>query len=245
MLSKILVLYFAITSTIFFDNIACAQLNQSVTKSALDTSITRNKEDQNQYFKTGSLIVPGTFMLYVALKPAVSGIRHLDNNIMASVEKKYSNFHTNAADYIMWTPSASIYALDVFKVKTQHNFREHIILDAGSIIITGGIGYVMREIARQIKAYNTKGTEFPSGHTANAFRGAEIVHQELKKSHPVWSYSGYVIAASVGLLRIYDKDHLLTEVLAGASLGILSTKLTYWIFDKVKYSKKGKLVNIN
>jgi hypothetical protein len=245
MLSKILVLYFAITSTIFFDNIACAQLNLSVTKSALDTSITRNKEDQNQYFKTGSLIVPGTFMLYVALKPAVSGIQYLDNNIMASVEKKYPNFHTNAADYIMWTPSASIYALDVFKVKTQHNFREHIILDAGSMIITGGIGYVMREIARQIKAYNTKGTEFPSGHTANAFRGAEIVHQELKKSHPVWSYSAYVIAASVGLLRIYDKDHLLTEVLAGAALGILSTKLTYWIFDKVKYSKKGKLVNIN
>jgi membrane-associated phospholipid phosphatase len=240
MLSKILVFYFTITSTIFFDNGACAQLNQYVTKSATDTSTKKNKEDQNQYFRTGSLIVPGTFMLYVALKPAISGIQNLDNNIMASVEKKYPGFHTNAADYIMWTPSASIYALDAFKIKTQHNFREHLILDAGSIIITGGIGYVMREVAGQMKVYNNKGTEFPSGHTANAFRGAEIIHQELKNSNPVWSYTGYVMATSVGLLRIYDKDHLLTEVLAGAGLGILSTKLTYWIFDKIKYRKGGK-----
>jgi membrane-associated phospholipid phosphatase len=42
------------------------------------------------------------------------------------------------------------------------------------------------------------------------------------------------VATGVGLLRIYNKNHLLSEVLAGAGLGILSTKLTYWIFDKVK-----------
>jgi membrane-associated phospholipid phosphatase len=38
----------------------------------------------------------------------------------------------------------------------------------------------------------------------------------------------------VGVLRIYNKQHYLSEVIAGAGLGILSTKLTYWIFDKIK-----------
>src|SRR5665213_2016914 len=232
MLSKILVLFFIITIAFFLDYSAFAQLIPQEKKSPSDTSLIR-KEVQNKYFRAGSLIVPGAFMLYVALKPAIAGIQNLDNNIMASVERKYPDFHTNAADYLMWAPSSSIYALDAFKVRTQHSFREHLIVDAGSIIITGGIGYMLREVTGQIKVYNNKGTEFPSGHTANAFRGAEIVHQELKNSHPVWSYSGYVIATSVGLLRIYDKDHLLTEVLAGTALGILSTKLTYWIFDKV------------
>jgi membrane-associated phospholipid phosphatase len=92
----------------------------------------------------------------------------------------------------------------------------------------------MRKISQHIEVYNTHNTEFPSGHTANAFRGAEIVHQELKFSHPVLSYSGYVVATGVGLLRIYNKNHLLSEVIAGAGLGILSTKLTYWVFGKVK-----------
>ena len=48
------------------------------------------------------------------------------------------------------------------------------------------------------------------------------------------------VATAVGVLRIYNRDHLLTEVLAGAGLGILSTKLTYWIFDKVKHGRNEK-----
>jgi membrane-associated phospholipid phosphatase len=138
----------------------------------------------------------------------------------------------------MWTPSASVYVMDAFKVKTKHSFKEHLILDAGSIVITSGIGYAMRLISRNINVYTTQDTKFPSGHTANAFRGAEILHQELKDKSRLLSYSGYLAATTVGVLRIYNKDHLLTEVLAGAGLGILSSKFTYWIFDKVKYKKK-------
>jgi membrane-associated phospholipid phosphatase len=135
----------------------------------------------------------------------------------------------------MWVPSASVYALDAFKVKTQHSFTQHLILDAGSILITGGIGLGMRMISKNMTAYNSNGTKFPSGHAANVFRGAEILHQELKLQNPVLSYGGYVVATGVGLLRIYNKNHYLTEVLAGAGLGIISTKLTYWIFDKIKF----------
>ena len=153
---------------------------------------------------------------------------------MNNIQQRYPGFHTNAADYLMWAPSASVYAMDAFHVKTAHNFREHLIIEAGSVIITGGIGYGMRVISRNIDVYKTDNTKFPSGHTANAFRGAEIVHQELKKTNPVLSYSGYLVATGVGMLRIYGKEHLLSEVLAGAGLGILSTKLTYWIFNKVR-----------
>lgn len=164
----------------------------------------------------------------------IPGIRHLDNSISANIEEKHLHFSDHFSDYTMWAPSASVYALDALRVKTRHNFRQHLILDAGSVLITGGIGYGMRIISRNIDAYTEKNTKFPSGHTANAFRGAEILHQELKEASPVLSYSGYLVAAGVGVLRIYNNDHLLSEVLAGAGLGILSTKLTYWIFDKVK-----------
>lgn len=198
------------------------------------------KETNAHYLRPTALIVPGTFLIYAELKPFIGGIRKLDDTIYENIKANHPGFHTNAEGYLMWTPSASIYFLDAFKVKTKHNFKEHLILDAASIIITGGIGYAMRLVSRHIDTYKTYDTKFPSGHTANAFSGAELLHQELKDKNKLISYSGYVVATAVGILRIYNKDHLLTEVLAGAGLGILSTKLTYWIFDKVEHSKKQK-----
>ena len=195
-------------------------------------------QHNTNYLKPGAVILPAAFLVYGCLKPGVHSIANLDDNIMAQVKKNHAGFHDHSADYIMWSPTAAIYLMDAFNVNTRHTFKEHLILDAGSIIITGGAGLLMRKISGNIDVYNKQGTKFPSGHTANAFRGAEILHQELKYSHPFLSYSGYVIGVAVGALRIYNKDHLLSEVLAGAGLGMLSSKLTYWIFDKVKYRNR-------
>ena len=192
---------------------------------------------QHHYLKPPALIAPGILLLYGGLKPFINAIPKLDSEIKNNIYQNYPNFHTSAENYLMWAPSASVYVLDAFKVKTSHNFHEHLILDAGSILITGGLGYGMRIISEHIKAYKSPDTKFPSGHTANAFRGAEILHQELKGTNKLLSYSGYLVATGVGLLRMYNKEHLLTEVVTGAGLGIISTKLTYWLFDKVKYKK--------
>lgn len=210
-----------------------SKVSQSLINNSRQRTITHT-----QYLKPGSLIIPGAFLIYGGLKPVINGIPKLDGTIMENVQKNHPDFHTNAADYIMWTPSASVYVLDALKIKSEHNFRQHLLIEGGSILITGGLGLGMRIISKNIKVYNDGDTKFPSGHTANAFRGAEILHQELKRNHPVISYSGYVAAAAVGLLRIYGKEHYLTEVIAGAGLGILSTKLTYWLFDKVKKDRK-------
>lgn len=199
---------------------------------------TTNNYQHGKYLTPGAVIIPAAMLVYGCLKPAVSGIRQLDDNIMTNIKTSHPGFHTKAADYLMWAPTASIYLMDALHLKTKHSFTEHLILDAGSLVIAGSAGFVMRKISHGIDDYNTQGTKFPSGHTTNAFRGAEIFHQELKDAHPVLSYSGYLVATTVGVLRIYNKNHLLTEVLAGAGLGILSSKLTYWVFDKVKFKKK-------
>jgi PAP2 superfamily len=203
----------------------------------IDSSSNYKKQDSH-YLKPSAFIIPGTFLVYPGLKPFISGIQKLDDTIYSNIKDNHPGFHTNAEDYLMWTPTASVYVMDAFKIKMKHSFKEHLILDAGSIVITGGIGYAMRLISHNIKVYNTQNTKFPSGHTANAFRGAEMLHQELKDRNTLLSYGGYLVATTVGVLRIYNKDHLLTEVLAGAGLGILSSKLTYWVFDKVKYRRK-------
>lgn len=201
-------------------------------------SVTGRMSYQRHYLSPEALIMPTTLLVYGGLKPLISAIPRLDINIMNQVQQHHPGFRTHAADYLMWAPSASLYVMDAMNVKSAHNFREHLILDAASVVITGGLGYGMRIISRNMKVYTTEGTKFPSGHTANAFRGAEILRQELKENNKILSYSGYFIATGVGVLRIYDKAHLLSEVLAGAGLGILSAKLTYWLFDEVKYKSR-------
>jgi hypothetical protein len=210
---------------------------------AVDTVIKTTKPLESagkpgRYFKPKAVILPATLLLYGCLKPVIPAIQNLDEQVWDNVQKNHPDFRTHVDDYLMWAPSASLYIMDAFKVKTKNKFYEHLIIDASSIAVTGGIGFVMRKISGGIEEYNTHDTWFPSGHAANAFRGAEIVFQELKNSHPWLSYSGYLFATTVGVLRIYNKAHLLSEVLAGAGLGILSTKLTYFVFDKIKYSKK-------
>jgi membrane-associated phospholipid phosphatase len=200
----------------------------------VDSAHEMGSKPQDNYLKPKAIIIPAVFLVYGGLKPVVKAIPELDNKIMSNVEAYHAAFHTNAADYLMWAPSAAVYTLNGFNVKTSHTFKQHLALEVGSVLITGGLGLGIRKVTENIKAFNQEGSKFPSGHTANAFRGAEILHQELKYSHPVFSYSGYIVAAGVGILRIYNKQHYLSEVVAGAGLGILSTKLTYWIFDEVK-----------
>lgn len=189
-----------------------------------------------------SFLFPGSLMAYGILKPVIPGIGKLDDRIWRSISTGHPNFSTHADTYLQWAPGASVFLLDAFKVRTSSGFRKHLAIEAGSLAFAGAAGFVMRRISRGIPAFNTHPeTQFPSGHTTNAFRGAEILHQELKISHPVWSYSGYVVATAVGLMRMYNKEHLLSEVIAGAGLGILSTRFTYWslgLLEKRKRSRK-------
>jgi membrane-associated phospholipid phosphatase len=236
MMQKLFCLFIAGLILIFCANFIYGQDSLTKFHSVANKNIASLNSDNN-YLKPSALIAPGTLLLYGGMKPVIKAIPRIDSTVFSRVKQNYPTFHSDAADYLTWAPSASVYVLDAFKIKTAHNFKEHLILDAGSLIITGGLGYGMRLITRNTKVYNSFRTNFPSGHTANAFRGAEILHQELKKTSPWLSYCGYVVASGVGLLRIYNKDHLLSEVLAGAGLGIISTKLTYWIFDKIAYKQ--------
>jgi membrane-associated phospholipid phosphatase len=77
----------------------------------------------------------------------------------------------------------------------------------------------------------------PSGHTSTAFSSAEFLHSELKDSLPVISYSGYVAATAVAAIRIMKNRHWLKDVIVGAAVGIISTKLAYALVNKLSNRK--------
>jgi hypothetical protein len=207
---------------------------------AQDTTMVlqRTQSDSCAPFRLRETIIPVSLLAYGSAKPIMPAIRRLDMDLRNSISKRHPDVGFNADDWLQWAPSTSIYALDAAGVRLKHRFREHLLLDAGSIMLTGGAGFVMRKVSERIDGFGIVDTQFPSGHTANAFRGAELLRREMSGRHPWLQWSGYLVAGLVAGSRLMRNEHHLSEVVAGAGLGILSTSITYGLHQRFRKSKR-------
>ena len=135
----------------------------------------------------------------------------------------------HAYSYIQYLPIASVFAYSNLGIKAKHSVKERLIVGATAYAITAalvnGVKYSVRIHRPDESAYNS----FPSGHTATAFTGMEILWQEYKDENIWVGISGYAIATTVGAMRLYNNRHWIGDVLVGAGIGILSAKTAYWL----------------
>jgi membrane-associated phospholipid phosphatase len=73
-------------------------------------------------------------------------------------------------------------------------------------------------------------TSFPSGHTVIAFSLAAAVSILF----PRLSILAFIAAVSIGISRILITSHYLSDVIVGAGIGILSTMIVKYFFDRKK-----------
>jgi hypothetical protein len=137
-------------------------------------------------------------------------------------------------DISQYTPMATVYALNAMNIEGKNNFIDRTITIATAYIIMGITVNSLKQIAKIERPDGTSNNSFPSGHTATAFMGAEFLHQEYKDVSIWYSISGYTIASATGLFRVYNNRHWLTDVAAGAGIGILSTKAAYLLQPYLK-----------
>ena len=86
-------------------------------------------------------------------------------------------------------------------------------------------------------------SSFPSGHTTGAFAAATVFALEYKKTPwiPVLSYS---VATLIGLSRITENKHWLTDIVAGAALGFLTGQQVvnnYHRYARIRNGETNKL----
>ncbi len=77
---------------------------------------------------------------------------------------------------------------------------------------------------------------FPSGHSTAAFSVAYAMASFYP--HPLIVAAVYVLAAGIGLSRIYLRDHYPLDVLGGALLGSLSTHILLPLFGKILHQAR-------
>jgi membrane-associated phospholipid phosphatase len=147
--------------------------------------------------------------------------------IWAERNEHFSNFRNHVDDYLVFTPIVAVYALNLAGVKGKNDFINRTLLIAKSEIIMMALTTSLKRITAVPRPDTGAPTSFPSGHTAQAFAAAAFIEEEFKDKSIWYPIAGYTVAASVGVLRVLNNRHWLSDVFAGAGIGILSTKLTY------------------
>nr|WP_121272186.1 phosphatase PAP2 family protein [Pedobacter schmidteae] len=190
---------------------------------------------KNQHFKPTSFIIPAVFIGYGLVSlTGDNAIRRLDYTTNNELREDHPNFAMKIDNYSRYIPAVAVYGLDLIGIKAKNNVVDRSIMLATSYAITSAITGTMKVTSNRLRPNGTDRHSFPSGHTALAFMTAEFLHQEYKDQSAWYGVAGYAIATGTGVLRLYNNAHWVSDVVAGAGVGILSTKLSYLIYPYLK-----------
>ncbi len=193
------------------------------------------------HLHTHMLTAPAVLLGLGTLTATTPPFHSFEKSLQQSLVKK--NFkQTQIDDYLQYSPAMAYYALNVFGVKSKNPLKNKFLIHVLSEAFATGMVTPMKRIIHRQRPDGSDFKSFPSGHTTTAFVGAELLHQEYGHVSPWISIAGYTTAAATGYLRVQNNAHWLGDVIAGAGMGILSARLGYYIFSKVK-RKTGKRRN--
>jgi membrane-associated phospholipid phosphatase len=198
-----------------------------------NASIDSTKKSEHIQFEYKTLIIPSILIAYGVVGLISPTLK--DINVSTKKEfKEHDDKIVNLDDYVQYSPFLSVYALNAIGIQGKNSFEDRTIILATAYLIMGGSVNILKKTTKVKRPDGSDTRSFPSGHTATAFMGAEFLHQEFKDVSEWYGITGYVVAAGTGLFRMSNEKHWLTDVAAGAGIGILSTKIAYWIHPLVK-----------
>lgn len=151
------------------------------------------------------------------------------------------NFHTTADNYLQFAPAVVTLGLGAMGVKGRNDFLNQSLLFTKAELLMSVMVYGIKHATRVERPYGGVFTSFPSGHTAQAFLSATFLAKEYGHISPWISVAGYATAAGVGVLRMMNNKHWISDVLAGAGVGILSVEFVY-LTHQHRWGKKRNLV---
>lgn len=132
-------------------------------------------------------------------------------------------YYIHADDYIQYVPLATSLLLCLDK---REGWEDRVLLAGTGWAFAGLLVNAAKYTVREMRPDGSRRNSFPSGHSATAFVGAELVRMEYGGW---WGAAAYTVAIATGALRMYNERHWCNDVLAGAGVGILSAKIAYWM----------------
>ncbi|MDR1202653.1 MAG: phosphatase PAP2 family protein [Tannerellaceae bacterium] len=210
-------------------NIVVSQSQYRTTFSVKDSVIITVKQKDPFWKQT---IAPAVFI-------GLSAVTWQADEDVRVIRNRYiPNFHNKLDNYMQYAPAVTAFTLNLSGVKGRNKLGRAAINWGGGMLIMGVLVNSIKYSARVMRPDGTSRSSFPSGHTATAFMNATFLHKEYAHVNPLYSILGYSMSSYTGISRSMNNRHWLSDILAGAGIGILSTELSYLIVDRF-YKNKG------
>lgn len=181
-------------------------------------------------------------MTYIGVPLVIGGMivkseddhfRQLRNDYMPSFRQHYD-------DYLQYLPTAAMLGMKIGGVEGRSSWGRMLASDAFTVAIMSTVVSQLKVKTKVMRPDGSNNHSFPSGHTATAFMTATMLHKEYGDISPWISIGAYSAATATGLMRMANNKHWLSDIMAGAGIGILSTELGYFITDLI-FKDKGLL----
>jgi len=186
-----------------------------------DSLPARKPFDLQRFYVPASLITAG-------LLANGHSAESLKNEIAESRNRHIPRFHTHIDNYMQFSPLVVAYGLDAFGIKSKTDVlnRTAILIKGEAMALTTTT--ILKSATHTLRPDGSSYNSFPSGHTTQAFAAATFLNEEYQDRYPWMPYASYTVASSVGLLRVANNRHYISDVLVGAGIGYLSMKVAYW-----------------
>lgn len=166
-----------------------------------------------------------------------NGRKSIKNEIVEERNEHLPFFKTQVDNYLQFSPIAVAYGLDALGIRSKTDFANRTAILLKGEVLMFGTTSLLKHVSHQVRPDGSNNQSFPSGHTAQAFMAATFLSEEYKDRFPWMPYAAYSVAGSVGVLRMVNNKHYISDVLAGAAFGILSMKVSYWT-HQYKWNRK-------
>jgi len=166
-------------------------------------------------------------------------------DVRFKIQNSFPDTDISLDEYLQYVPVGQLYLYDLSGVRHQNNWFDQTKYLIISQLAAGAIDYALK-ISFDTQRPNGENESFPSGHTTRAFVGATVLYHEFRDSDPMLAWSGFIVAATTGVLRMTNDAHFLPDVLAGAGIGILTVNVVYYLkpFKKISINPGKKDMTI-
>jgi membrane-associated phospholipid phosphatase len=154
----------------------------------------------------------------------------------------FLSFSNHADDYLQYAPAAAGLIISISGVEGKHTLPNQIALFIKSEFVMTAVVYSLKYTVGEARPDSGQKNSFPSGHTAQAFSAATFLSKEYGHKSIWISIGAYTAASTVGVFRMLNNRHWVSDVFVGAGIGILSTEFVYFT-HKNRWGKKKLSVN--
>ena len=157
------------------------------------------------------------------------------------IQDRFPDFHTKIDDPLLIMPYLELAAANLFNQKSNHDFLNTTLLILKAEAIYAVTVFGLKEVTNTTRPNGENEHSMPSGHTAQAFLAASILHSELKHRSNWYGVGAYTIATSVGVFRMLNDKHWQSDVFVGAGIGILCSHAAY-LSHRNRWGRKPTIV---